>query len=81
MLDLCKKIAVALAFACACTANGRVLNVDLSGQSGGRTVASLSLSPLDQEEFRSHRLEAGAAKVSGLEVGDVISCLKIRRLR
>lgn len=25
------------------------------------------------EEVRSHRLEAGAAKISGLEVGDVIT--------
>ena len=63
-------------------AMARNISLDLSGSGGARLRAAYSQSAAaDNEEIRSHRLEAGAAKVSGLEVGDVISCLKIRRLR
>ena len=52
----------------------RNISLDLSGagHAGMRVAYSQSAAP-DNEEVRSHRLEAGAAKVSGLEVGDVIA--------
>ena len=71
-MSLCKKILIVLVLVGVCTANARVIDVDLSGQSE-RMAANVSLSSSDPEEIRSHCLEPGTAKVSGLEVGDVIA--------
>lgn len=51
----------------------RSISLDLTGSSNGVKRAAYLLSSSETEEIRSHRLEAGAAKVSGLEVGDVIT--------
>ncbi|MBO7206652.1 MAG: hypothetical protein J6W10_03455 [Kiritimatiellae bacterium] len=52
----------------------RNLSLDLSGAGNARMKVAYSQSAVsDSEEVRSHRLVAGAAKVFGLEVGDVIA--------
>lgn len=56
------------------TAMARNIFLDLSGAGKARVGLAYSLSsPADAEEVRSHSLGAGAAKVVGLEVGDVVA--------
>ena len=67
-------VAFLLAFAFCADAQARSLSLDLSGAGGGARQAARSVvAPVDSEEVRSHRLGAGAAKISGLETGDVIA--------
>lgn len=55
-------------------ATARNLSLDLSGAGNARMKVAYSQSAVaDSEEVRSHRLVAGAAKLVGLEVGDVIA--------
>ncbi len=69
-----RAIAFLLAFGCCAVVGARNLSLDLTGSEGmSKSMPRKVLMSAGAEEIRTHRLVAGAAKVSGLAVGDVVS--------
>ncbi|MGN0854342.1 MAG: M12 family metallo-peptidase [Kiritimatiellia bacterium] len=68
-----KKLMLSLLCVAGAELCAREIALDLAGESVSSKVARLMTASADSETVREHRLAAGAARVTGLAVGDVIA--------